>query len=157
MQTSNIQVTTKEAIKKPVLKQGARGEAVREVQVILADLGIYKGSIDGVFDLDVKNAVITFQHRVFLVEDGIVGPLTWQALYTNAPVNMPVLTLGSKGKSVVLLQNLLNTTKDYLGVMDGIFGPLTKAAVQAFQKRSSLVEDGIVGERTWKALSNVPH
>lgn len=157
MQTSNIQLTTQEAIKKPVLKQGARGEAVREVQDILADLGIYKGSIDGVFDLDVKNAVITFQHRVFLIEDGIVGPLTWQALYTNAPVNMPVLTLGSKGKSVVLLQNLLNTTKDYLGVMDGIFGPLTKAAVQAFQKRSSLVDDGIVGERTWKALSNVPH
>ena len=157
MQTSNIQVTTKEAIKKPVLKQGARGEAVREVQDILADLGIYKGSIDGVFDLDVKNAVIIFQHRVFLVEDGIVGPLTWQALYTNAPVNMPVLTLGSKGESVVLLQNLLNTTKDYLGVMDGIFGPLTKAAVQAFQKRSSLIDDGIVGERTWKALSNVPH
>lgn len=157
MQTSNIQVTTKEAIKKPVLKQGARGEAVREVQDILADLGIYKGSIDGVFDLDVKNAVLIFQHRVFLVEDGIVGPLTWQALYTNAPVNMPVLTLGSKGESVVLLQNLLNTTKDYLGVMDGIFGPLTKTAVQAFQKRSSLIDDGIVGERTWKALSNVPH
>ncbi|HEY9667722.1 MAG TPA: peptidoglycan-binding protein [Coleofasciculaceae cyanobacterium] len=157
MQTSNIQLTTQEAIKKPVLKQGARGEAVREVQDILADLGIYKGSIDGVFDLDVKNAVITFQHRVFLIEDGIVGPLTWQALYTNAPVNMPVLTLGSKGKNVVLLQNLLNTTKDYLGVMDGIFGPLTKVAVQAFQKRSSLVDDGIVGERTWKALSNVPH
>jgi peptidoglycan hydrolase-like protein with peptidoglycan-binding domain len=157
MQTSDIQVTAQSPIKKPVIQQGARGEVVRELEVLLTNLGVYKGAIDGVFGSEVKKAVIAFQHRVFLVEDGIVGPLTWQALYTDAPVNMPVLSQGSKGKTVLLLQRLLNSTKDYLGAIDGDFGTRTKQAVQAFQKRSDLVGDGIVGDRTWKALSQVPH
>jgi peptidoglycan hydrolase-like protein with peptidoglycan-binding domain len=70
---------------------------------------------------------------------------------------MPILQQGSKGKTVLTLQRLLNITKDYLGAIDGDFGSGTKAAVQAFQKRSGLVADGIVGDRTWNALSKIPH
>ena len=36
----------------------------------------------------------------------------------------------------------------YTGVVDGINGPKTKAAVKAFQKRYGLVQDGIVGPLT---------
>lgn len=157
MQTSDTQANAQAQINKPLLQLGARGEAVRELQVLLTNLAVYIGTIDSIFGRDVKSAVIAYQHRVFLVEDGIVGPLTWQALYAGGPVNMPILQQGSKGKTVLTLQRLLNTTKDYLGAIDGDFGSGTKAAVQAFQKRSGLVADGIVGDRTWNALSKVPH
>ncbi|HEY9740811.1 MAG TPA: peptidoglycan-binding protein [Coleofasciculaceae cyanobacterium] len=157
MQTSDTQANAQAQINKPLLQLGARGEAVRELQVLLTNLSVYIGTIDGIFGRDVKSAVIAYQHRVFLVEDGIVGPLTWQALYAGGPVNMPILQQGSKGKTVLTLQRLLNITKDYLGAIDGDFGSGTKAAVQAFQKRSGLVADGIVGDRTWNALSKIPH
>lgn len=157
MQTSDTQANAQAQINKPLLQLGARGEAVRELQVLLTNLAVYIGTIDSIFGRDVKSAVIAYQQRVFLVEDGIVGPLTWQALYAGGPVNMPILQQGSKGKTVLTLQRLLNTTKDYLGAIDGDFGSGTKAAVQAFQKRSGLVADGIVGDRTWNALSKVPH
>ncbi len=157
MQTSDTQANARAQINKPLLQLGARGEAVRELQVLLTNLTVYIGTIDGIFGRDVKSAVIAYQHRVFLVEDGIVGPLTWQALYAGGPVNMPILQQGSKGKTVLTLQRLLNITKDYLGAIDGDFGSGTKAAVQAFQKRSGLVADGIVGDRTWNALSKIPH
>jgi peptidoglycan hydrolase-like protein with peptidoglycan-binding domain len=156
MQTSDFQTKATAQLNKPVLQLGSRGEAVKELQTLLAKWNTYTGEIDGVFDLVVKQAVMAYQRRVFLVEDGIVGNLTWQALYKGAPVNMPVLKQGSKGKQVLLVQQQLKSTGEYRGTLDSDFGPVTKAAVIAFQKRSNLVADGIVGDRTWHALSKIP-
>jgi hypothetical protein len=38
-----------------------------------------------------------------------------------------------------------------IGSADGKFGPKTLAVVKAFQKEKGLVQDGIVGEKTWTA------
>lgn len=64
-----------------------------------------------------------------------------------APVaTTTTLKQGSKGDLVKELQALLGV------VVDGDFGPKTKAAVVAFQKASGLVADGIVGPKTWTEL-----
>jgi N-acetylmuramidase/Putative peptidoglycan binding domain len=57
----------------------------------------------------------------------------------------------SKTDSVVLLQSLL-IKAGYDIAADGAFGPMTETAVMDFQKKSKLVADGIVGQKTWRTL-----
>ena len=141
--------------KKPVLQLGSVGTAVLELQKLLTHRGIYTGPIGGYFDRSVHDAVLKFQNSVFLKEDGIVGSLTWQALYTGAPVNMPLLRYGSKDEAVITLQWVLRLTGDYQAPIDGDFGVKTELAVRTFQKHNGLVVDGMVGKQTWYALSRV--
>ncbi len=53
---------------------------------------------------------------------------------------------------VVEAQTRLAALKFYIGKIDGLFGPGTKAAVVKFQQSKSLQADGIVGDNTWDAL-----
>ncbi|MEM6380041.1 MAG: N-acetylmuramidase domain-containing protein [Bacteroidota bacterium] len=66
-----------------------------------------------------------------------------------------VLKYGSQGKSVVLLQELLNAYGNELAV-DQYFGRKTEGAVLRFQQTNSLIVDGIVGIRTWAKLLTTP-
>lgn len=61
-----------------------------------------------------------------------------------------ILRRGDEGKAVRKLQRSLGFTGDDV---DGDFGPATKRAVLAFQKRNDLVADGIAGPKTLEALS----
>jgi peptidoglycan hydrolase-like protein with peptidoglycan-binding domain len=66
---------------------------------------------------------------------------------------MKTLRINSKGTQVMVLQWLLNHTTGYAsGIVDGIFGTKTLAAVRQFQQANGLTVDGIVGKNTWKKL-----
>lgn len=153
----NSQNVNQSLINKATLRRGSQGNDVREVQRLLIHwgYGTVDTFVDGVFDEIMEYSVKAYQRRVFLKEDGIVGSVTWQALYTGAPVNMPELRRGSKGQTVMVLQEVLQICGDYTARIDGDFGYWTEQAVKAFQKRSNLVADGIVGSRTWHALSKI--
>ncbi|MFO8038259.1 MAG: peptidoglycan-binding protein [Sodalinema sp.] len=64
----------------PVLSSGDEGSAVVELQLLLQDLGIYQGEIDGIYQSSTIAAVERFQSRSGLSVDGVVGPMTWNAL-----------------------------------------------------------------------------
>src|SRR5262245_23204818 len=67
---------------------------------------------------------------------------------------MALLCVGSRGPEVVRLQQELNKQlfpRPNL-VEDGIFGPLTQAAVRAFQRQAGIPVDGIAGPQTKAAL-----
>ena len=59
------------------------------------------------------------------------------------------LSVGDRGKDVEQLQEALNVH------VDGIFGPSTKRAVKAFQRRHALLVDGVAGPVTFKKLFGV--
>jgi hypothetical protein len=68
------------------------------------------------------------------------------------PIKPELLRVGSKGATVVALQEQLNRHGATLKA-DGDFGLATRRAVIAFQESAGLVADGIVGTRTWDALT----
>jgi predicted acylesterase/phospholipase RssA len=65
---------------------------------------------------------------------------------------MSILKEGSSGPEVIELQESLKNLGFNPGIIDGDFGPTTKAAVIAFQNSKELLADGIVGLRTKAAL-----
>lgn len=62
------------------------------------------------------------------------------------------LQFGSQGLDVIRLQKRLAEKGFDPGDIDGIFGDHTRAAVIAFQRAMKLLDDGIVGPQTRKAL-----
>jgi len=141
---------------KPQLQLSSQGQAVLELEQLLTKLQVYRQPAKGIFDKTVEFSVKLFQYRVFLQSDGIVGPLTWRALYTKGPVNMPILRFGSSGSAVSTVQEILKITKHYGGEIDGDFATLTEQAVRAFQQSFGIKVDGIVRQETWTALSQIP-
>ena len=134
-------------------------------------------SVDGIFGPRTEATVRSFQRIFGLTPDGIVGPATWYAvvrLYTAvtrlaelrsqgqqfyainwSPPN--ALQLGNSGDKVRQLQYMLAILSSYISgippvAVDGIYGPATRAAVLAAQRRFVLPETGVVDARTWDEI-----
>jgi len=81
------------------------------------------------------------------VEDKLGGAAPAPRPAPGQPVVRPTLRRGDRGPAVVELQKLLGITAD------GDFGKITDRTVRTFQESKKLTVDGIVGPKTWAALS----
>lgn len=134
--------------------------------------------VDGIFGEKTEEAVRAFQEIFNLQPDGIVGQATWyelvrlytavtnlaelqsqgQTFYNIAWVGNP-LSQGDRGVRVEQLQYMLQVLSSYISeippvAIDGIFGPATRAAVVAAQRRFDLPQTGSVNYDTWEAIYN---
>ncbi len=120
-----------------VIRQGARGKDVVELQFLINAISAYYNSIpsvlqDSSFGSATTDAVKAFQGQFGLTADGIVGPATWKKLYevykslgvggsgggngssggsggaAIPPYPGHALKLGSRGSEIELIQSLLN-------------------------------------------------
>lgn len=71
------------------------------------------------------------------------------------PEDRPTLRRGSPVNPVFLVKEVQKKVGVAGSQVDGVFGPLTEAAVRRFQRDRGLVPGGIVGPKTWVALDGV--
>ena len=89
----------------PTISIGSTGRDVRRLQRIFVMMKVLApGNITGTFDSTTDQAVKDFQQGAGLTVDGIVGPITWQAL--PADPNTPLLARGASGSVVTALQRV---------------------------------------------------
>ena len=139
------------------LQAGSSGKRVRTLQNRLIQLGYLGGKATGEYDEATELAVRAFQKKTKgLWEDGVAGPDTLNALYSNSAAKASsmaastgeTLERGSEGDAVRALQRRLKELGYLSGTADGSFGIATEAAVIAFQQRNGLTADGKAGTVT---------
>jgi len=112
----------------------ANAEIVIEIQKKLNKLGIVSIPEDGIFDSLTKSAVKLFQsmstdsHGNPLVSDGIVGAITWEALFGNSVENSSVNTAENKS----LFDNTIAVANSQVGVLEQPLGSNSGPEVEKY-------------------------
>ena len=127
---------------------------VAALQSALKQLHLYSGLVDGVRGPLTRHGIVAFQRRRGLHVDGIAGPRTRRALgWRGRPgLGSRVMRTGDRGWDVAALQFLLQRAGDGPGRADGLFGPLTRAAVVRAQEAAGISVDGLAGPQTIRSL-----
>lgn len=141
----------------PTLKLGDRGEKVKELQRLLNPrmAGPDRIQVDGVFGDETEFAVEEVQYQFFLNQDGIADEAVWKCLYAKAPIVHPTLRVGNTGDLVQRIQEVMYEQGFYSGEINGVFDHRLESNIKNFQRSRNLVADGIIGPKTWKALSDL--
>ena len=146
-----------------VLQSGSNGPDVALIQTWLNAArrrwpAIRPLTVDGKYGSATATAVKTFQQLDGLRSDGIVGPVTWEALYNAAHTEPSAeaypgvrLEQGDEGSAVKSVQQELQALVPALNA-DGLFGAKAREAVRAYQTVEGLTPDGIIGPKTWASL-----
>jgi hypothetical protein len=102
--------------------------------------------IDGTFGTKTKNAVIDYQKKNGLTQDGKAGSLTFAKLIAGLTVRNSTANMAARAAQYLL--------KKFEGsiVVDGIFGTKSVAAAKTFQSGMGITSDGIIGSVSWQYL-----
>lgn len=164
------------------LRRGTTGPSVVTLQVMLNRISqSYPAipkvpNVDGIFGVRTEASVRKFQEVFDLDVDGVVGPATWNSLvrlyvavtrlaelrsqgqrfYANSWAHEPI-EQGDRGIKVEHLQYMLSVLSEFIPeipplTVDGIYGPATRNAVVAAQRRFGLPLTGEVDFNTWDEI-----
>jgi hypothetical protein len=118
-------------------KIGSRGDLVKEIQAKLVDLEFNPGPIDGVFGEKTLKAVAAFQESKDLEVDGIVGPITLEAL----GIKIEIKPTEIPEKERTQFKQLIMSQPNYFGTLSDA----TDAAVVSMQCNKKYEEIKCIG------------
>ena len=118
---------------------GSRGQEVRQIQQKLRELGLYSGSIDGIYGTATQKAVRQFQKNCGLTADGIAGRKT--LLYLGLGSGTSSSTGGYSSSDVYLLARIIGA--EARG--ESYVGQVAVGAVVLNRVRHSSFPDSIAG------------
>jgi len=150
------------------LRSGFSGQAVKNLQTRLKELGYFTGSIGGNYLTLTTDAVKKYQKAMGLPQDGIATPELQEMIFgaqsvpapTTAPTappppssgNYTVIRPNEAGDHVKTLQTRLKALGYFSGSIGGNYLSITTNAVKAFQKKMGLKQDGIATVETQMLL-----
>jgi peptidoglycan hydrolase-like protein with peptidoglycan-binding domain len=159
--------THHEPVVTDVLKPGAQGPKVRELQQRLFQLAWLPETTTGVYDAATSAAVKGFQGKHGLRRTGVLDDRTWSRLkdMTDAPTHdamfnvlhpgTTLLQAGDTGRDVRELQARLRQIDWYFGDVTGTYDADTVRAVKGFQAKRVLPVTGDVDRRTLDRLAGM--
>jgi peptidoglycan hydrolase-like protein with peptidoglycan-binding domain len=132
-------------------------ETVRELQMLLRQLGYFNADATGNVGPMTRDAVIAFQRNNGLPVDGIANAQVLNSVrrVCTGSIQQPgrsYLTVGDRGENVRLVQERLSLLGFSNTNPDGFFNDYTRQSVIAFQQSSRLNSTGNVDWQTWEAL-----
>lgn len=150
----------------------AQSSLVRDVQSALADIGFYKGKIDGIYGSGTKTAIMSFQRRAGIIPNGeasygllsnlksvqaVTGGINTNEVDTQVPsVSSLPKVLVFDAEIVTRIQTgLKENFGDETISVDGVMGNQTKNAIKRFQKRFKLEATGELDNKTIQKMISV--
>jgi peptidoglycan hydrolase-like protein with peptidoglycan-binding domain len=159
------QETSRSSSAQVVLKIGSRGDLVSEVQSLLKEANLFDyHTITGYYGEITATGVRNFQRQANLQINGQADAKTVAALRdhlkkitaTPTPAKQVessfLLKVGIRSEAVRELQNQLKDLGYFNHNVTGYFGPITEASVKEFQKKNSLIADGLVTTSTMNKI-----
>lgn len=150
----------------------AQSSLVRDVQSALADIGFYKGKIDGIYGTGTKTAIMNFQQRAGIIPNGeasyglLSNLKSVQAVTDVKNTEQPIAKVQSVSSlPKVLVFDAETVTRIQTGLrenfgdesisVDGVMGNQTKNAIKRFQKRFKLEVSGELDNNTLQKMLSV--
>ena len=131
---------------------GATGAAVRRLQRALRRTPNLSLAVDGVFGPATEARFKQFQGGAGLTADGVVGPLTWQALPDARPdahVERRLARKPHRRPSARAVGRRSGPVEHRAGSHRRKLRPAHPRVVVAFQHWGHVGADGVVGDQTW--------
>lgn len=108
-----------------IVKAGSDPLVVRQIQMQLMRLGFDDLALDGLYSKPVAAAVAKFQTSRGLTADGVVGPRTWNALFSGHT-------------AIDLTRVVLTTARDQIGVREAPLGSNSGPMVSSYLRSVGL-------------------